>query len=282
MSGDSGGSPTITSPIMGDRQLHILAILTWRCQNKCPYCWELLMGRDQGRPPYDDTTELHYTDWLSFLRAGPPAFIDLSGGEPMLFEQFIPFIRLMSSRHLMALSTNLQDTEAYKKLLWTSSNRLVSVTCSWHKYGSLSPQRFVARVLGLIKQGLKAHVNIVDCKYYDLEGEDREIIDLLKKYSIPYNVSPFENPAEVAVSSETYICNAGLNTFTVLPNGDAYRCLTWLRSEHRGHGYLGNIKEGTLELYDQEQHCHLCCEIFNILDQEHSQPHMFSTYVRRA
>jgi len=267
--------------IMGGKENHILLILTWRCQNTCPYCWEVLMGRELGKPPYDDPTERTWSEWIEAFEGLPPSVIDVSGGEPMIFEGFKELIANMPKKHWLAMSTNLQDDEGFNALLEMDPKKFISVTCSYHRFGSLSPPEFVLRVKKLRETGVKAHVNIVNHKTYDFENDEllKAAIHDLESMGITCNISPFENPQNIIKSDERLICNAGLNTFTFAPNGDVYRCLSWLRSDHRKEGLQGNLFDGSFERYGERKLCDLSCEIYHILNKEHAQPNMFSTYV---
>jgi len=266
--------------IMLNKERHILLILTWRCQNACPYCWEVLMGREKRLPPYDDPSERGWYEWLDLFNELPPCFIDLSGGEPLIYKGFHRLLELMPSRHALALSTNLVDGPGFHQLLNTSPDRFTSITCSYHKFGVLKGRRFIERVKTLKEAGHPVHVNIVNHPEYDFHrGEDKEVLMDLRAVGVKVNISPFENPEFLEKTGKRLTCNAGLNTFTVVPNGDVYRCLSWFRSRHREEGYQGNLFNG-FKLFEKRMPCYLNCEIYNILNAEHSQPNMFSTYVK--
>jgi len=233
------------------------------------------MGRWQHKPPYD-IIEGTWSGWLRLFRSLPPSVIDLSGGEPLLFPGFFNLLKL--DKHKYALSTNLQDTAGYHTLLNINPIIFASITCSYHKNG-IDPEPFAERVAHLKAKGFNVNINIVDHPTYDLDGSDRYVLSLFEDAGIHYSISPFEDPKLIAKGITTYRCNAGVNTFTITPDGSVYRCLSWYRSKHREEGYMGNAFKGTWEPYDSKQKCTLNCEIYNILNKLHGQPNMFSTYV---
>jgi hypothetical protein len=108
----------------------------------------------------------------------------------------------------------------------------------------------------------------------------------LRAYGVKIHISPFEDPRGIVNYGDMLICNAGVDTFTITPQGDVFRCLTWFRSKWRWNAYMGNIFASPLDKdyfkpLDTEKPCSLKCDIFYILDPKHKQKEMFSTRVRR-
>jgi sulfatase maturation enzyme AslB (radical SAM superfamily) len=267
--------------IMKDKTYHLLVNLTWKCGYKCNYCWTVILGRDEG------TERLNLPDepcdkWVTAINNLPPSVIDWCGGEPLsLYPDFINLCRETDDKHDQAVSTNLQNEKKVIEFTkYVPTSKFISITCSWHKYGTISKEEFAIRALILQKAGFKIQVNIVDSNYY--------IKDLLiyKKYfesqNLHVNVSPFENPNLIGKTDFLLKCNAGVNTFMVNNNGDVYRCLTGFRSPYNLDVLLGNLIDGSFKPYDHELNCILKCDIYYILDRNHTQKHMFSTHVSPA
>lgn len=260
--------------IMGDKKYHFLINLTWECQNRCPECWEVLMGRQKNIPPYNVNSQ-SWEEWAKTLNALPPSVLDISGGEPTLIEGFEELINNLNSKHLIALSTNLRG-KATKKII-ECGPRFLGINCSWHRGQGLKLKHFINRLMILKKQNYPISVNIVDHP----SALDKNELTTLRINGIKVNVSPFENPMQIEKRLLTLKCNAGFSTFTVDPQGDVYRCLTWFRYREREQALLGNLFDGTFKPLPSPRTCNLSCDIFYILDPLHEKKHMFSTYVRR-
>ena len=260
---------------MAGKTYHLLVNLTWRCQNQCSYCWEVLMGRNNGGKPYN-AEEQDWETWLNVLNRLPPSVLDLSGGEPTLLEGFDRLVRGLDGKHLIALSTNLRGNAVHK--IRSCESRFFGINCSWHRDQGLSLETFTKRVVELMSEGFPVSVNIVE----HLDSVDSAAVELLNDLNVPVHISPFENPLELCETDLTLKCNAGLNTFCVDPCGDVYRCLTWFRYSGRRFGYLGNMFKGTFSPLSEIAICNLKCDIYYILDPKHHHKHIFSTYVRRV
>lgn len=269
----------------GKQQHYLIHIGEWKCTNKCSYCWQVLLGREEEAEPFNIREKHSLEEWVKGINGLPPSTLDIMGGEITMLEGFSDFIKqLDKTKHAICISTNLQATDGFLNLLECEPIWFRSITCSWHKEGEIPFEEFLYRLIELKNRGFPIHVNVVKSPIYKLKPFQKDWRDLrkIKQANITVNQSPFEDPREIEYQDTTLICNAGYETFVVTIEGDVYRCLTWFRSPFREKGYLGNIFANTFKpLTTSNNPCNLTCETYFITNKHHRQKNMFSTHIKQ-
>lgn len=238
----------------------IMVNLTWKCSlGNCEHCWvnQVVRGTELAEQP-----DIHWKKWQKALNTMPPSEFDMLGGEPTVFKGFFELVKGLDKKHLWSLTTNLVnfDERKYKQL---DPKRCHSITVSYHPESGISADEFVSHLNVLQKQGFNISVNIV--LHHSTVDSIIETANMFAIHKIPLYISPYEHPADLHIRDETLQCNGGKNHFVFNNNGDVYRCLSWLRSNHRKAGLLGNIFDGTFKSLEQRSNCNLFCEMKHVV-----------------
>jgi len=285
------------SPIMINRRVrHIPSefrmtlIPTWRCNfagaQKCIYCDYVPRrgGKEinvaQGLRTLKVAREAEPQEWLSFLQKLPPAIVDFTGGEPLLYSGITELLSNFPEKHKWALTTNIHRIE---KLLGLDPGRCECITASYHPT-QIEPYSdidwFTRQLKKLRSEGFNTAVNIVGFPAYINRLGD--YVNHFISQGFPVNVMPFLNRnwdwrrnkgfyESILQYHQFYnenqkfywdedttpkICDAGTNYITVMPDGEAYRCYS---SFLKGKQRMGNIFSDNFKLYDRPARCELPC-----------------------
>jgi organic radical activating enzyme len=247
---------------MADTLKTALWFITWKCNYKCPYCWET----DRSSPflPYDKLA-----DAWNRLR---PGLLDITGGEPFLQPGFISLLERLDTGGRVAITTNLsQDMMPFVERI--SPVKVTSMTLSVHPTQAMSLEHFIGRCLLLKHRGFWITVNFVmypeqmhQAAYYKRRFDELDIRFHVDPYGqqsekkFQYNEHELQLLSSMAEEDRKGFfstgvrpvrCSAGLNHLLALPNGDVYRCL----SDHiNNRGLLGNLFSG-VNLNQDMVHC---------------------------
>jgi MoaA/NifB/PqqE/SkfB family radical SAM enzyme/Flp pilus assembly protein TadD len=249
--------------------------LTWACNFKCPYCWEVQrIAHGELKPdPF-----LKAEKWVAAWNRIRPATLDISGGEPFLQPDFIPMLQGMDNSIRIAITTNLSFdlTEFVQKI---SPNKVFSMTLSFHPTQKLPLNVFLGKALLLKNRGFRTMVNFVT--YPEQLWMLGNYKQLFESHGLGFHVDPYATtpyyPFALSEKERAYLrpfvggdrahasaltgdkkevhvlCSGGLTHLNVQPNGDAYRCI---RDKIDGPANrVGNLFDPGFKLLPEWRHC---------------------------
>jgi MoaA/NifB/PqqE/SkfB family radical SAM enzyme len=231
--------------------------ITWKCNYKCPYCWEVQRA---SRGEIVPEPFIEYDAALSAWNTLRPEILDISGGEPFLFPRFFEMVNALDPSIKVAITTNLsKDITQFTQCV--SPKRCFSMTLSYHPTQADNFDIFMGRCLMLKNLGYNITVNFVTWP------EQLWLIPILKdrfeNYGIRFHVDPYaqtefypyrfsDKERELVAqfcgedrrpeTRERYIACSGGNTHVVaFPDGEVYRCIV---DKIKGLPSIGNLKTG--------------------------------------
>jgi MoaA/NifB/PqqE/SkfB family radical SAM enzyme len=205
--------------------IHVVFIPTLKCNYNCPYC-----EQDKLLPLHKDSSSER---WVEFFNSLPKCLIDVSGGEPILWEGWRNFIANIKRTHLISVTTNLSyPVENYD---W---NRLHHVTASFHP-SMTNLSSFIERLEKLVEiKGYGVSVNIVSHK--SITTNLSEYLNALEKLGIPINVDKYIKVNNEAGPDVKKLCNAGNKHFIIMPDGRSFTCFSGYYQNPQQF-YMGNV-----------------------------------------
>lgn len=259
---------------------HYLLNLTWRCQNKCSYCW--VNQTVKARPELLGVAERPMGDWVAALERDEVVVADVAGGEPLLVP-WLPELMLACPQVAFGLSTNGLALRGLRRLCQLKPANLIAVNLSYHPEAPLwhtdYDEHWRMAMTMLIAAKLHVHTNVVDAP--GNREAARQMIDWLCQQGIKHEVSPYERMDVLSDKLPGGLCcEGGVNHLTVAPDGSAWPCLTTLRSPYWRETCLGNWLDDTLDLNRKVQPCHLNCVDYYVLPHEHSAGDMWGIGAR--
>lgn len=261
---------------------HYLINLTWRCQNKCSYCWmQNTVGR---RPDLLGAPERSFDEWSEAVVRDTPVLIDIAGGEPLLIP-WLPAFILKHSEVKFGLSTNGLAWRALRKLLTIFPENLVSCAISYHPEANKRLPDYDERWMGSLRwvagRGLRPITNIVN--YRSNVEQSQHILTQLKELGIHCSISPYEETDGLGTKRSVGLsCQGGVDHLVIAPDGTAWPCLTALRSPYWRELSLGNWIDGTIDLSRRVQPCYLDCVDYYVLPEQHEAGDMWGVKARPA
>jgi hypothetical protein len=259
---------------------HYLIQPTWKCHNRCEYCWVEQSVRIH--PDLYNVKERPAVDWYNALKRDRPELVDISGGEPLLLN-WVPDLMRAAQSINFGLSTNGLAQDGINNLCKNKIPNLISINVSHHPTvkspGYISTWKF--SVMSLMAAGYLVHCNIVAAPGNKELASD--IINWMEVNEVSHEISPYEQVAGLGTLRETgLLCQGGINHITVAPDGTAWPCLTSLRSPYYKELALGNWLDGTLDISKKPQPCFLDCADYYILSKEHTAGDMWNVQARPA
>ena len=259
---------------------HYLINPTWRCQNKCSYCW--MQQTVMGRPELVGAPERSVEDWYRALKRDQPELVDIAGGEPLLLP-WVPDLMRVASSIRFGLSTNGLHLPGIADLCRSRIENLVNINVSYHPETRVPgyAERWQGAVLRLLEAGYTVHPNII--AYGSNREATRDVRGWMEQKAIGFAISPYEEMDDLGTRMEQgLLCEGGVNHLTVAPDGTAWPCLTKLRSPYWAETALGNWIDGTVDLAKKEQPCHLNCTDYYVLSGQHEAGDMWQVCARPA
>ncbi len=245
--------------------------LTWRCNNKCPYCWEV-QRQAKGEFVPEDFTDAE--KWVNAWNRIKPGVLDISGGEPWLQPGFIDMLEQFDKGIKVAITTNATKdlTEFVQRI---SPEKVFSMTLSFHPTQRMSADMFLGKCLLLKNRGFHITVNYVTWP------EQMWLIPVYKEFfethGLRFHVDPYaatpHNPFTFSGKEKEFLkqyvgedrahwfgevekydvlCSGGQGHLNVQPNGDAFRCIN---DKILNKGMVGNILDTDFKLNTQWTHC---------------------------
>jgi len=259
---------------------HYLIQPTWRCHNRCFYCWVEQSVRIH-RDLYT-ALERPVDDWYNALKRDRPELVDISGGEPLLLP-WVPDLMRAARSIFFGLSTNGMATDGISDLCQAWIPNLVAINVSMHPTSCIPGwfDRWKHSVMSLMATGYAVHCNLVNAPGNTEKAA--EALQWLRDNEIPFEVSPYELVSGLGTLKESGLrCQGGINHLTVTPDGTAWPCLTALRSPYYKERALGNWLDGTVDVARNPQPCYLDCTDYYVLAKKHAAGDMWNVQARPA
>lgn len=246
---------------------------TFRCNYACPYCYE---------KEFPQMRERSWKDWLALFGRQDKSLIDISGGEPFLFPNFVKLVKKLSKRHSVALTTNFTRPDLLKQL----KKKLYSVSLSYHPH-TADWEVFLKRAKEMQKTFPDLSVNVV--LYPDVLEKAPRILSDLELYGIRHHAEPYIYPNAPYSAEQMRIvstltgndrqlgwqdpdenaapvkCNAGIEQQHWLPDGSVFACGTYLMLfmldvvKADTNYYLGNVFDSIYKERTEPIECSLPC-----------------------
>ncbi len=256
------------------RRLTCVWFITWVCNLRCPYCWQL-EAPGIYRKKYSFTVK----EWLRAWEKISPHFdeivVGITGGEPFLQEGFISMFNALPLNVKYEITSNLSFDIA--KFLSSPDIRrnCLGVVCSFHPAASSGQGNYMEDFFTKVKK-LKilryTRVNFVaaptNLKFYDQVRNfcnenniglhvDR-YVSLGKGMQFTAEESEFAEKIIAADRKQSLgekravLCNGGNEHIALLPDGSMYPCLK--KAELR-EDLVGNVFSAGVHLNDQWLQC---------------------------
>lgn len=259
---------------------HYLIQPTWRCHNRCSYCW--VNTTVLTRPEMQAAPERPLADWVAAIERDRPDLVDIAGGEPLLVPWVIDLIEACPATRF-GLSTNGLNARGIERLVSRRLPNLVAINVSYHPEAEDRWVGYRARwqqTVGSLKAaGYALGPNLVD------HGANVEraapVLRWLEGLGIRYAVSPYEESAGLGTpQAQGLCCQGGVQHLNIAPDGSAWPCLTSMRSPLWVEYRLGNWLDGPLDLSRKPQPCYLWCHDYYVLAPSHPNGDMWGVEAR--
>ena len=283
------------------------------CNYKCSYCFCGRIQKTAFRGIQDIKKIL-----AGFDRLEKKCLINISGGEPFLYPNFVSLCQDITKKHMLSVNTNLSSKEVIHFAESIDPEKVKYLNCSLNiedrehlnliddyieKYKLLQKNGFYVLATYVMyppfikrfekdyhfykSHGIILRPKIFRGQYEFFSIPDVRFIRRLKRFFThvyPDGYSKNEKEKIISYISQSQkenehadkkiennqarildvgldshfieglpsfknkICLAGKNFFRVTPKGEAYRC-------HSGEHHLGNLFEGTVQLFQEPQKC---------------------------
>lgn len=247
--------------------------ISTKCNYSCPYCINEVNKKNFGDCGFPEAKR-----WATaWNRIEEELIINITGGEPFLWEGLIDFIYLLEEDKRVRVKTNgsLDLLEFVQKV---PPQKCIQITMCYHPSQQVSLQHFIGKVMLLKNRGFNVNVNYV--AYPEQIWIIPELLRKFRDYDIVMNVDTYRpngatpyysfNEAELEFLKQNTTdhrkailerektssrCNAGSGYFVVLPDGNVYRCLTKVADE----APLGNLLDEEFKLLKSSAPCEKVC-----------------------
>jgi MoaA/NifB/PqqE/SkfB family radical SAM enzyme len=274
-----------------DNKIRFTWDIHYKCNFRCPYCWFYNGWAQASRLNVYLSPQEWMVHWERIFKRYGPVHIEITGGEPFIYPNFIELVRQLSGIHTVKVTTNLSgDIKAFAQKI---DPRRVSLDINYHPlFAQL--EGFIKKVLILKRAGFKGGV----C-YLAYPPQMRQMDSIRKQFEdagISFALAAFwgeyrgvkypqgytEKDRELIrpylgqIDRITYhldgkspkgkLCNAGFRYAGIKANGAVVRC------GPLGDVVLGNIMEEDFKLFDRPLPCQAescpCNEYVNLIEAE--------------
>ncbi len=276
---------------MDNRKVKFTWDIHYKCNFRCPYCW---FYRDWGRLSRKNlylSPEEWFKHWEKIHKKYKEVHIEITGGEPFLYPNFIELIKLLSTIHTIKITNNLSgDIERFAREI---DPERVNLDLNFHAlFSDLEP--LIKKVLILKDAGFKCGVcylayppQMKQIDHYRKRFEKDSINFALaafwgeyqgKKYPESYTpeeaelIKPFLGDIDRIAyhlkgeSPKGRLCYAGYRSAVLQADGNIVRC------GPLAHQVIGSILDEDFSLHSEPQSCEAeacpCNEYVNILETE--------------
>jgi MoaA/NifB/PqqE/SkfB family radical SAM enzyme len=267
------------------------------CNYGCSYCFFPKFEKENSAVGKYTPEQIYE----AFEKTGRIWHLFISGGEPLLYPNFIELINLLKQKHWIQISTNLYNKKVAEFCERVSPENIIVINASLHlpHHNEKSLKKFIQNYHDFKKKGFPILVSYVsypplfsrikdDFKYLQDQGVDYIIpctyngIYEGKRYPGSYTLEQariikeiYQEPLELRVvldmmHYEGQLCKAGMSYFHMDLYGEVTRCCTIKKS-------YGNLYKGTF-VPDTELRpctspiCHDHCHGMMSLQQEPEAP----------
>lgn len=272
-------------------QIYFIWDIHYKCNFRCPYCWFYRNWEKMEK----QNVYLSVADWMVHWKRIYDKYgqvrVEITGGEPFLYPNFIELIRSLSSLHKVKITTNMSgDVENFARVI---DPERVKLDMNFHiLFSDLEP--FIKKVKILKRAGFKGGVcylayppQMDKIDYLSQRFKEEGIGFALaafwgeyqgKKYPASYTEQEKEMMAPYlgdikrltyhlnAQSPRGKICNAGHKYAGIRANGDVVRC------GPLGDKVIGSIFSQDFKLLDSPLPCEAdfcpCNEYENIIEKK--------------
>ncbi|MDP2927949.1 MAG: radical SAM protein [Candidatus Omnitrophota bacterium] len=260
----------------------------YKCNFRCPYCWFYKKWVEEGKRNVYLTPEEWMTHWQRIYDKYGKIRIEITGGEPFMYPNFIKLIKLLSAIHKVKITTNMSgDIQTFVKEI---SPDAVYMDLNFHPLFS-QIDTHIEKTLLLKNAGFKAGVcylayppQIKRINFFKKRFEEKGINFALaafwgeydnKKYPESYSeeekeiIRPFLGDIDRnsyhlnAQSPKGKLCNAGYRYAVVQADGKVVRC------GQLPDNPIGSIMDKDFRLFDAPLPCEAqvcpCNEYVNLV-----------------
>jgi len=273
-------STDISLELLSRYENKIVWNLNQLCNLRCSYCFFPTEVLEKEHPAVGSYPIEHIK--RSFDATGREWLIMISGGEPFLYDQFVPLAQLLTRDHHLQITTNLSHRSVKAFADAVDPSRVMIICASYHvsereRRGEKWTRDFIDRYLYLKDKGFLVLANYVTDP--SLFGRIRDDFAMLRaagidnlstltfrgehegrQYPQAYTDEQRALIVELAVDQrleaeiveglyyEGRDCNAGYRYLQMNPDGSLHRCCTILEDH-------GNLFEGTARFEDGPRPC---------------------------
>ncbi len=273
-----------------NKRMYFTWDIHYKCNFRCPYCWFYTKWPDEGRR----NIYLSPDEWMKHWRRVYDKYgsirIEITGGEPFIYPNFIELIKRLSSIHRVKITTNMSgDIETFVKEI---DPQKVNLDLNFHPLFA-DIDTFIRKALILKKSGFKAGVCYLAYppqmgkinfyrKYFEENGINFALAAFWgeyrgKTYPDSYTqeeiefIRPFLGDIDRIVyhlkgeSPRGKLCNAGYKYAVIQADGKVIRC------GQLPDKAISNFLDDNFHLLDRPEPCEAdycpCNEYINILDE---------------
>lgn len=267
--------------------MKIVICPTFSCNLKCPYCY---LNADGTRGTVKKQLIISTTadDWIEGILWLEKEFeeiniIDISGGEPLLYEQIKELIEKIPLRIFLGLTTNLLlANQGLSNISSERKNRIHLIISAHLTEDKILSDEFIENAKQLKKHFSNSIINFVG--YHGYRDKIDYIKQISKELGIPLHFEPridYSDKPKFAVetlsdniitkefSMQDFVsikrairrnipseCYIGHSYMWIIPNGDIYQCLGQFLAEKKP---IGNIF--TKKIYERPKKL-IVCDLF--------------------
>jgi len=262
----------------------------YKCNFRCPYCWFYTGWTVASKRNIYLSPEEWIMHWKKVYDKYGSVHIEITGGEPFIYPNFIELVRLLSSMHTLKITTNMSgDIESFVKEI---DPKKVNLDLNFHPLFA-NIDILIKKAILLKKAGFRAGVcylayppQMRKIEIFKKRFEDVGINFALaafwgeyggKRYPESYTqkeveyIRPFLGDIDRVVyhlkggSPKGKLCNAGYKYAVIQADGNVIRC------GQLPDRIISNLAEGDFHLLDKPEPCEAdfcpCNEYINLLDE---------------
>lgn len=261
----------------------------YKCNFRCPYCWFFKNWAEMEPRNIYLLPEEWMIHWMRIHENYGPVHIEITGGEPFIYPNFIKLIKMLSSVHTVKVTTNLSgDVETFAKEI---DPKKVNLDMNFHILFS-DLETYIVKALILKKAGFKCGVcylayppQMDKIDYLSKRFNEVGIGFALAAFWGEYNAKkyPQSYTAEEKEMMKPYLgdlarvnyhlngqspkgklCNAGYRYAGIHANGEVVRCGPLAQK------VMGNILNEDFRLFEKPMPCEAeicpCNEYTNLIE----------------
>jgi aryl-alcohol dehydrogenase-like predicted oxidoreductase/MoaA/NifB/PqqE/SkfB family radical SAM enzyme len=273
------------------RDLYFTWDIHYECNFRCPYCWFYEGWPQAGRRNIYLAPDEWMVHWNDIYNKYGSIRIEITGGEPFLYPNFIQIVKKLSSIHTVKVTTNMSgDIEAFVREI---SPEIVNLDLNFHPLFA-DIETFLRKTLLLKSAGFKIGVcylayppQMKQMNRFRRRFEEAGINFALaafwgeyqgKRYPDSYTeeerevIRPFLGDIDRIIyhlkgkSPKGKLCNAGHTYAVVQADGNVVRC------GQIADKFIGNIMNKDFHLFEKPVPCEAetcpCNEYINLIEED--------------